>query len=162
MLSIPETAFPVDLLAPAADAGGRTSAIYPSLKNAHKAWIVVHITQGNAATIALTPVQGTAVAGTGSKVLTASVPIWANLDVAAASTQVKRTSAANYTTDAGVKNKIIVFEIDPAVCMDQANSFDCIGLTTGASNAANITSALLIIQPRYPGAVAGQPDYIID
>jgi len=157
MLSIPETCFPVNLLAPAADAGGRTSAVYPSLKNAVKAWIVFYTTQGAANTILLTPVQATNVAGLGTKVLANVVPIWANLDVAASDAIPKTTSAVNYTTDAGVKNKIVVFEIDPAN-LDLANGFDCIGLTTGASAAANITSALLFIQPAVKGA--NQPSYI--
>ena len=50
--SLVAQAKPVSLLAPATDAAGRTSG-YLSLKNAHKAYVVAHITQGNAATIAL-------------------------------------------------------------------------------------------------------------
>ncbi len=136
------------LLTPATDAAGRTSG-YFSLKDAHKAWIVVSIAQGNAATIALTPLQASAVAGTGSKALTAVVPIVSNLDTAAADALVERTAAANYTTDAGVKNKVVIFEIDPAACMDINNGFDCIGMSTGASNVANITSAMLIMESRF-------------
>ena len=56
-----------------------------------------------------------------------------------------------------MKNKIVIFEIDPIESMD-INSltpnaagvqqhFNHIGLVTSASNAANITSALLIITP---------------
>jgi len=117
-------------LAPAADAACRTSG-YFTLKNVHKAWIIANITQGNAATIALTPLQATAVAGTGSKVLTAAVPIVSNLDTAASDALLERTAAANYTTDAGVKNKVVIFEIDPAACMDINSDFDCIGMSTG-------------------------------
>lgn len=140
------------LLAPAADAAGRTSG-YFSLKDAHKAYIIVNITQGNAATIALTPLQASAVAGTGSKALTAVAPIVANLDTAASDALAEATAAANYTTDAGVKNKLVIFEIDPAACMDINNGFDCIGMSTGASHATNITSALLVMMPlRYSQA----------
>jgi hypothetical protein len=161
MLHIPETCFPVDLLAPATDSAGRTSGVYVSLKNAHRAFIVVYITQGAANTILLSPVQATVVAGTDSKVLANVLQIWSNLDVAAAQTFTKRTAAVNYTTDAGVKNKIVVFQVDPAQ-MDDANGFDCIGLTTGASSASNITSALLFIEPRYPAAGDAHPSYITD
>ena len=49
-INIPEDIKIVNLLAPAADAAGRTGA-YVSLKNAIKAFIVVHLTQGNAATV---------------------------------------------------------------------------------------------------------------
>ena len=149
-MNVPQNLHVVNLLAPAADAGGRTSAVYVSLKNAVKAWIVAYITQGNAATIAIAPKQATAVAGTGTKVLANVVPIFANLDVSASDALAIATAAVNYTTDAGVANKIVVFEIDPAQ-LDLANGFDCIGLTTGASNAANITSALVLIQPNYAG-----------
>jgi 2',3'-cyclic-nucleotide 2'-phosphodiesterase (5'-nucleotidase family) len=145
----PETHKIVELMAPAADAAGRTSD-WVSLKNALRAWIIVHITQGNAATVALTPNQATAVAGTGTKVIPA-VPIWSNLDTAASDVLVARTAAANYTTDAGVKNKIVVFQIDPDM-LDADNSFDCISIDTGASNAANITQAIAVLEMRKGGA----------
>lgn len=142
----------VQLLAPAADAAGRTSG-YFSLKNAHKAYIVASVTQGDAATVTLTPLQATDVSGTGSKAITATA-IASDLDTATSDGLVARTAAAAYTTDAGVKNKVVIFEIDPAECMDVNNGYDCIGMSTGASNAANITSAMLILWPlRYQQAV---------
>jgi hypothetical protein len=49
------------------------------------------------------------------------------------------------------------FEVDPIKARDLANDFDCIRAQTGASNAANITSAVLIIQPRHAGAVIPSP-----
>jgi len=149
---------PVMLLAPAADAAGRASS-FRSLKNALKAYIVVHINQGNAATVLITVLQATAVAGTGSKAVTA-MPIWSNLDTSINDTLTSRTAASTVTTDAGVKDKIIVFEITPESCMDVANNFDCIGISTGASNAANITEAKLFIL----GAVqaASPPNSYVD
>lgn len=138
----------IEGIAPAADAAGRSSDIV-SLKNAGKAYILIHITQGNAATIALTPMQAQDVAGTGAKVLANAVPIWSNLDTSLTDTLIRRTDAVNYTTDAAVKNKQVVFEIDPAL-LDVANGFDCIYFTTGASNAANITQAeFLLVDLRY-------------
>lgn len=142
---VPESVLPVHLLEPKADAAGRTS-VYLSLKNAVKAWIVCYIDQANAATILLTPLQATAVAGTASKVLTAVARVWADLDCADSNVIARATNAANYTTDAGVKKKIVVFEIDRLKSLDVEGGFDCIGISTGASNAANITSALLVVQ----------------
>ena len=153
-LSIPEDLTPYDLLAPAADAAGRTSA-YLSLKNALMAWIEVHINQGNAATVLLSPLQASAVAGTGTKAISAA-RIWTKLDEALTAFT-KQTEAATYTTDAGVKKKIVIFELDPAKVFDVANGFDCIAVSTGASNVANITSARLWIQQRYAGAVVSSP-----
>lgn len=148
---VPETILPVHLLAPAADAAGRTS-VYLSLKNAVKAWIVCYIDQANAATVLLTPLQATAVAGTSSKALTAVTRVWADLDCAASNTIARATDAANYTTDAGVKKKIVIFEIDRLKSLDVDGGFDCIGISTGASNAANITSALLVVQLSHQSA----------
>lgn len=148
--SLPEHMKVVEALTPAADAAGRTGD-YVSLKNCHKAYVVVHVDQGNAATIALTIEQASAVAGTGSKAITAVVPIWANQDCAASDTLVKQTSAVSFTTSAAVKHKMVIFEIDPAK-LDLANGFDCITVLTGASNAANITSAQYYLLTRYPQA----------
>lgn len=137
-----ENAKVVEGMAPAADAAGRTGD-YVSLKNAARLFIVVHITQGNAATVALTPYQATAVAGTGEKVI-AAVPIWANLDTSLTDTLVRATNAANYTTDAAVKNKIVMFQID-AAALDVNGGFDCVTVKTGASNAANITQCMYVL-----------------
>ena len=143
-----ESAQVISLLAPAADAGGRTSA-YISLANAHKAYIVAYITQGNAATVTLTPLQASAIAGTGTKALTSAAPIVYNTDTDTVPSDILTiaTAATSYTTDAGVKNKIVIFEIDPIESMDINNKFNHVAVSTGASNAANITSALLILTP---------------
>jgi len=139
--SLPQNGHIAELLDPATDAAGRTGS-YVTLKNCHKAWIVVHIQQGNAATIALSVNQASDVSGTGAKAITVATPIWSNLDTATNDTLTARTAAVSYTTDAGVKNKIVVFEISPAD-LDVANGFDCITVVTGASNAANVTQAML-------------------
>lgn len=147
-MSIPllDRAALTNVLAPAADAAGRTSSVYPTMKGAHRASLIFKINQGNAATVLLTPLQASAVAGTGSKALSANVPIYTKLDVGASDVWVRQTDAKNYTTDAGVKVKYVRFDIDPSA-LDMANGFDCIGCSTGASNAANITSADILIGP---------------
>jgi hypothetical protein len=149
-----EDLIPYHLLEPAADAAGRTSA-YLSLKNAIKAWIEVYINQGNAATVLLSPLQATAVAGTGSKAINAA-RISTKLDDAATDFT-KQTPAATFTTDAAVKKKIILFELDLAAVLDVAGGFRAIAISTGASNAGNITSAKLWIQAHYAGATVPSP-----
>jgi hypothetical protein len=74
-LSIPQDLPLYHLLSPAADAAGRSSA-YLSLKGAVKAWVIFYINQGNAATIALSLQQASAVAGTGSKAINATRRSW--------------------------------------------------------------------------------------
>lgn len=145
------------LLAPAADAAGRSSS-FLSLKNAVKAWIVVYVDQANAATIALTPNQASAVAGTGAKAI-AAARIWTKLDEATDEFTLQ-TEAASFTTDAALKKKIVVFELDLAKVLDVANGFDCVRIATGASNVANITSALLVVQPKHRGAAP--PSVLVD
>lgn len=146
-LTLVEQLTPVSLLAAAADAGGRTS-VYISLATCQRATIVCHIYGGNAATILLTPLQASDIEGTGSKVLATNQPIWANLATLVSSVFGRAADGVNYTTDAGTTDKIIVFQIDPEY-LDQAHGFDCIGISTGASNAANITEATLFLDQRY-------------
>lgn len=141
---------PVSLLAPAADAAGRTSS-YRSLKNADKAYVLVHINQGNAATVAITLLQAKDVSGTGSKAL-AATPIWLNDATASSDALVAQAAAAGFTTDANVADKLVLFEIEPEACLDVANGFRSIAVQTGASNAANITEAKLHILNSYKQA----------
>lgn len=148
MLHLAENVKTLGLLKPATDAAGRTGR-WVTVKDALRAWIVAYIDQGNAATILLTPRQASAVAGTGSKVLTNNLQIWANLDLAASDALVRQTDAVNFTTDAGVKEKLVVFQIELAG-LDLAGGFDCITLVTGASNVANLTSAGAYLESRYP------------
>lgn len=149
----------VSALVPAADAAGRAGA-YISLKDAKRVFVVCFITQANAATVALTPYQATAIAGTGEKVLAKVVPIWANLDVSVNDTMVRATDAVNYTTDAGVKNKIVIFQIDAAM-LDVNGGFDCLVIKTGASNVANLTTALYVLDGERYGQVT-PPSAILD
>jgi hypothetical protein len=88
------------------------------------------------------------VAGTGSKNLVNAVPIWFITDYATSDAWVRQTDAVTFTTDAGVKEKAVAFQIE-AAALDVSNAFDCIAITTGASNAANITSAVIVGETRY-------------
>lgn len=158
--SLPEVIKIVEALAPAADAAGRAAGNAVSLKNYSKAWLLVTLTQGNAATVLLSILQATNVAKAGGKVLTNAVRIWANLDTSLTDTLVRAADAVNYTTDAGVKNKQVLFEIDPAY-LDVAGGFDCVYMSTGASNAANITSAVWLLSGARFGS-ATPPSAIVD
>jgi hypothetical protein len=148
MLHLVENAKMSGLLKPAADAAGRTSR-YISMKDMHRIFLIVYLDQGNAATVALTPKQATAVAGTGTKSLVNAVPIWFITDYATSDAWVRQTDGTTFTTDAGVKEKAVAFQIE-AAALDVSGGFDCIAITTGASNAANITSAVIVGETRYP------------
>jgi hypothetical protein len=158
----------VVLLPPAADAAGRTS-MFVSLRYGHKTTLICGVNQGNAATVLWTPLQATDSLGTNSKALTNPAPIAYNADTSnplaltpgtgtdqftmpgqPAVDGITVVAAANFTTGVALKNKIVMFEIDAGEVMDVNNialaaglKFDHIGVSTGASNAANITWAAL-------------------
>lgn len=155
--SMPYTFPLVKLLACAADAAGRTSSTYASLRNCEKAWVVCEVNQGNAATVLLSILQGNTDAGGGSKAISNAVPIWLVNDTSLATgsdAMVAQSAGTTFTTDATTKDKLVIFEITPEIALDVANGFNHIGVSTGASNAANITSVGIIIWQSYQGASA--------
>jgi hypothetical protein len=143
--SITEDMKIVEAIAPQTNNGTATSD-YISCKNAHRVWIVAHITQGAAAASTFTLYEATAVAPTGAALITATVPIWSNLDCAASDTLVKRTSAAGYATDATIKHKMVVFEWNPALF---SSGFDCLAVVCIGTSASNIVEAMFYIEDRY-------------
>jgi hypothetical protein len=154
--SIAQQSPPVEVLAPATDAAGRTGK-WVGLKKAAKLFIIVHITQGNAATILLSLLQATAAAGTGSKAGPV-VAVYTNLDTSVSDALTRQADAATFTTDVAVKNKIVVFEVD-AAALDVANGYGYVTVSTGASNVANITQAeALPTGLRYAGT---SPDSLV-
>jgi hypothetical protein len=139
----------VNLLPAAADAAGRTSS-YINIKFGHKVFLLCEVNQGNAATVLWSPLQALTLAGGTSKALLNPAPIAAIIDTSQATGSDQFTfpaQATTFTTDAGLKNKIAIFEIDPGEVMDVVNGFHYLAVSTGASNAANITSARAIITP---------------
>lgn len=158
MSHIPEGLLPIEAITP--QVGAAITGDYVDLANADEVFVVVHIAQGNAATVAITIEQATVAAGTDSKAITNTVPIWSNLDCAASDTLVRRTDAVSYTTDAGVKHKLVIFQVK-AASLDRANGFRYVTVKTGASHADNLTSALYILGGRrYQGLPANQPSNI--
>jgi len=149
-ISMPYQFPPVALLPPAADAAGRTSA-YRDLANALKAWVVVHVNQGNAAQVTLSILQGQDTSGTGGKAV-GVMPTWLVAATATADGLVVQTPGATFQTSTTVADKLVIFEITPEMCMDLVNGFHTIAVQTSASNAANITEAELFIYGSYQGA----------
>jgi hypothetical protein len=157
-LSLPQHFKIVQMLQPQTTNGALTTDVI-SLKTAHKAWVVFEYTQ--AAGHATTPTlrQATSVAGSTNKA-GPSVAIWANEDTAATDTLVRQTDAASYAVAADVKNKQVVFEIDPAR-LDMANGYDCIYFTQATSSqATNFVSATAYLDTSYKQATP--PSAIID
>ena len=130
----------------------KAMGVYANLRNALKAWLVVEVNQGNAATVALTLLQATTVGGAGSKAISNAVPVWLNNATATSDALVAQAAALGYTTDATLADKLVIFEIIPEDTLDQVNGFNHVSVSTGASNAANITGARLHIYGSYQGA----------
>jgi len=151
-ISMPYQFPPVCLLPPAADGGGRTSS-YRDLANALKAWIVVHVNQGNAAQVTLSILQGQDVNGTGAKAVNV-LPTWLCAATATSDALAAQIPGATFQTSVTVADKIVVFEILPEACLDLVNGFHTIAVQTSASNAANITEAALFLYESYQSASA--------
>jgi len=138
-------------LAPQAD-GNLTSDIV-CLKNFSKAYIKVTMAQANAAVHTTVPMQATNVGGAGGAVFTTPMRIWSNLDVSASDLLTARAAAVNYALDAGLANKVVWFEVDPAESMDVANGFDCLYVTSAGSDVTNILAVDFFLLPKSKAAV---------
>lgn len=151
-LTLPQDFKIVDATAGPVTTNGGVTSDYVSLKNVHRAWIVVQLTQavGHATSIAVR--QATAVAGTGVKAITVAVPIWMNADTAASDTLVAQTAAVSQAVAADVKKKMVIFQVDPAT-LDLANSFDCLNFTVSdSSQATNFVCGVFVLYMRYKQA----------
>jgi hypothetical protein len=155
--TLPENAKVFGALKPATDAAGRTGR-YFNLASAHKAYFVFEVDQGNAATIAFDALQATSSGGGSAKAITGNRRIWTNLDEATNDTIARQTDAASFTSDAAVKEKLVIIEIDPSA-LDVVNGFTWVAARTGASNVGNLTSCTVYIAPRYQGASTGMPTF---
>lgn len=144
--SIPEGVIPVSGLAPQVGAAAAVTGDYISLKNAQKAWVVIHYTQGDATDITWHVNRATAVAPTGATPIVEVAPIYSNLACATSNTLVKRTPAVNYASGTGQATKIIIFQIDPA---SLGAGYDVIaGASTTAIAATSAVSIMYYILPR--------------
>lgn len=142
---------PIGLLAPAADAAGRTGP-YKSLRGvSSRITLVCRVNQGNAAQVTFSPLQAKDSSGTGSKAIPA-VPIFYNADTTASDTLVAQAAAASFQTGTALKDQFVVFRFEPGE-LDLANGFNHIAIQTSLSNAANITEAWMLAVSRFQQTV---------
>ena len=135
---------------------GALAGDWISLKTAHKVWVVFHVDQGEATQPVLRMYEATNVAGDDAAVITATFPIWYNLDC---DTDIftQATDAANYTLDVGLKVKLVVFQFDASLL---SAGFDCVKAYADASNILNIIGCTYILDNRYKAVTP--PSVIID
>lgn len=135
--------------APETTNGGKT-ADYVSVRNANWVWVIINVTQAVGHATAFTLNRATAVAGTGATTLASNVQAWLNEDVAASDTLVKQTDAKSVTVTNDVKNKQIVFGIDPSTLGD---TYDVITvLSADSSQATNFWSVTYLLDTKYKQA----------
>jgi len=151
---IPEEVGLIQALEPQTNAGA-LAGDYISLKLAHKVLVIFHMTQGAADQAVLSLTKATDVGATGEVAVTATFPIYYNLDCTTDGFT-RATDAANYTLSVGTTNKLVVFVIDPSILP----GFDCISAVVGASSVNNIVAVTYQVLPRYAGD--GLPSMIID
>jgi len=155
-ISIPTKLKVVQAFAPKTTNAALTSQVV-TLKGAVKAWLVLHFTQ--AAGFASTPTikQATDIAA-GTNAAGPTCRIWANEDTAATDTLVAQTAGASYAVAADVKNKTVIFEIDPASLTD---GYDCVYCTIATSSqATNFVSGEWLLQANFQQATI--PSAILD
>lgn len=146
----------VQAFAPKTTNAALTSQVV-TLKNAIRATLVLNF--ANAVGFASVPTinQATDIAA-GTNAAGPACRIWANEDCAATDTLVAKTAAASYTMAADIKNKQVVFEIDPASLTD---GYDCVYCTIPTSSqATNFVSGEWIIETNFVQATP--PSAILD
>jgi len=154
--NLPLAVHPVVLAHPQTTNGG-FSSLACTLKHSLKAWLYVYLQNAVGFAQVITPMQATTIAA-GTNAVIPAMPIWANEDVVASDTLVAQTPAANYTTAAVAKKKLVVFEIDPVLLTD---GYPCVYVIL--SNSAQATNFATIVAHLYQtNVVATPPSSILD
>ena len=131
-----------------------------SCKNAHKVWFLITQLYVADTDITFSLIEATNVAAGATAAVTAALPIWYDVDVAAATTGAaatthfdmltKITSGSSHKMDTGGgKSQMCVIEWDPA---KHTAGYDCIQLADAGGHASNYVTAIAILQMRYPQA----------
>jgi len=130
-----------------ADAIDSTSDVI-SCKNLKKLWMIVHhYSGGGDLDMVFTWYEGTDVAFGTTSIITATSPIWYNVDTSSADTFTRATDAATFTIDTTAQlDQIWILEWD---CANFTDGYDCFRPTTSGGHASNHCSILYVGEPRY-------------
>ena len=107
---IPEILKPISMMEPQTTNGTPDSEEL-DLKNAHNAYIVVHLAKGSSEATELTIEESED--GSGHDTVENNVRIWANEDVSDDDDLERQDDAKTYTVTGDDKDKLIVFQVDP-------------------------------------------------
>lgn len=145
--------------APIVAANALSTGDYICLKNVHRAWCIVVHSGANDTDLTLSFMEATDVAGTNAAAITATMPIWKDVDWGSQSDAMSRqTDAANDVIDPATEGtQFTVFEWDPAKFSD---GFDCIAVKGAGGHASNNVCVIWVLLSRYPADQA--PSAITD
>lgn len=119
-----------------------------SLKNAVMAYIVVQLSNASGHAVVINPLLGTAVASC-TTAITFSAPNWYNYSALTTSVFTKGTAGTTVTASDAATPAIYIIEIDPASCLAQSATLDCLGCTvTGGAHAGDYATINYILVPR--------------
>lgn len=150
----PQTPYIVQLVASGVG-GAVKNGINISLKHAHQAEIWCFNEKGADATqctwtLAQSSGNAGSAAGTGEKAMTNNVPIRYSDGFSTDNALTAATAAKSYQQAITQSvTQVVVFHIVPELCMDLANSFDCVTVNTTDPGAANSVHAFAVIWPRF-------------
>ena len=123
-----------------------------SLKDAHKAWCIIRLSNATGGAVVVNPLLGANVT-TCATVPTFNIRFWQNAATGTTDTLVAQTAGTTFTTSAAATPCMVVFEIDPAEMANQGATLDCVGVTvTGGAQVGDHGNILWLIHERYPQA----------
>lgn len=128
-----------------------------SCKNLKKVWAVLSMTYVDDVDLVVTWNESTDVAAGTTSAITATCPIWYNIDTASADLLARATDAITFTIDTGTgKNQLWIMEWDPAKF---SAGYDCFQIRMSGAG-ASIVDVLYFGISRYPSDVV--PTVITD
>jgi len=159
--TLPHVVKPVLLFSGAANA---VTCDTVSLKNVLKFWWMVFHAGSSDTDLVLTPTQATDVASGTNKATATTHVFWKDIDAGTASdTLVVQTAAASMTIDPATENPALyIIEVDPALHLDHANSYDCVYLADSGGHASNTVRIFGLALMKDQGQPALTTSIIID
>ena len=135
-----------------------------SLKNVLKFWWFIFHAGANDTDLTLTPTQATDVASGTNKATATTHAIWKDIDAGTTSdTLVSATAAASLVIDPATENPVLaIIEVDPALHLDHANSYDCVYLADSGGHASNTVRIFGLALMKDQGQVALTTSIIVD
>ena len=136
-----------------------TMSDYISCKNAHKVWFLINHAGATDTDLVLALDEATDVAAGTHAAVTATFPIWQDIDHGTSSDALVRLAdAAGTTIDPATEGAALtIFEWDPAL---HTAGYDCIAVSGSGGDASNTVAIFAFIEERYPQAIP--PSAIVD